>query len=434
MNNPNPQGEAALFQLLQATKVAEAQGRTDEANQLLQRAAQMSPNHPAVLNELGVRMLHRGEADKAEALFQRATQALPTEAALWSNYAQSLHLLERYDDELEAVEKALALQPRHLPALLQKGAVLEIQGREALAARAYRNALAVIPAGSELPSNVVDAVARAREVVRRDEGDLYSAIAARLGDVRANHSAKELRRAERCVDLLTGRRQRFHSEPIFTMFPEIPEIDYFERDDFPWLDAIEAQTDAIRSEFTAVLVGDRAGLRPYVQHGDGVPLDQWAELNRSRRWSAYFLWDQGKPVAPHMARCPKTVEAIKGAPQCDVPGTAPTAFFSILDAKTRIPPHVGATNTRVIVHLPLVVPPGCGFRVGSETREWVPGEAWVFDDTMEHEAWNDSDAPRGILIFDIWNPFLTPAEREVVRVATETYAIHYGTPNPGAGI
>ena len=59
------------------------------------------------------------------------------------------------------------------------------------------------------------------------------------------------------------------------------------------------------------------------------------------------------------------------------------------------------------MHLPLIVPPGCGFRVGSETREWVPGKAWVFDDTIEHEAWNLSDVPRGVLIFDIWNPFLT---------------------------
>lgn len=433
MNNPNPQGEAALFQMLQAMKVAESQGRVDEAGQLLTRAAQMAPNHPAVLNELGVRMLQRGEADKAEALLKRATQALPTEPALWSNYAQSLHVLERFDEEMEAVEKALALEPRHLPALLQKGALLEIRGDERNAARTYRNAFATIPPGAQLPPNVIEAVEHAREVVRRDEGDLYSAIGARLADVRSKHSAAELRRAERCVDLLVGRRKRFHSEPTFTLFPEIPEVDFFERSDFPWLASIEAATDSIRTELTSVLIGDRGGMRPYVQHQSGVPLDQWAELNHSRRWSAYFLWDQGAPQAAHMARCPKTVEALKGAPQCDVPGTAPTAFFSILDAKTRIPPHCGVTNTRVIVHLPLIVPPGCGFRVGSETREWAPGKAWVFDDSIEHEAWNDSDAPRAVLIFDVWNPFLSAAERDVVRLATETYALHYGTPAPGGG-
>jgi aspartyl/asparaginyl beta-hydroxylase (cupin superfamily) len=79
------------------------------------------------------------------------------------------------------------------------------------------------------------------------------------------------------------------------------------------------------------------------------------------------------------------------------------------------------------VHLPLIVPPDCSFRVGGETREWVPGKAWVFDDTVEHEAWNRSDAPRAILIFDIWNPFLTVAERDLVRAATDVVVKYYGS-------
>jgi aspartyl/asparaginyl beta-hydroxylase (cupin superfamily) len=78
------------------------------------------------------------------------------------------------------------------------------------------------------------------------------------------------------------------------------------------------------------------------------------------------------------------------------------------------------------VHLPLIVPPQCGFRVGSETRAWVPGRAWVFDDSIEHEAWNGSDTPRAILIFDIWNPFLSAAERAIVRAAMEAVGSYYG--------
>jgi aspartyl/asparaginyl beta-hydroxylase (cupin superfamily) len=96
------------------------------------------------------------------------------------------------------------------------------------------------------------------------------------------------------------------------------------------------------------------------------------------------------------------------------PNFSPTAMFSCLEAQTTIPPHCGETNTRLIVHLPLVVPAGCGFRVGNETREWHEGKAFVFDDTLEHEARNDSDELRVVLIFDVWNPFLTTAERELV--------------------
>ena len=101
----------------------------------------------------------------------------------------------------------------------------------------------------------------------------------------------------------------------------------------------------------------------------------------------------------------------------DVPGLAPTAMFSILDARTRIPPHTWVTNTRATVHLPLVVPDGCGFRVGGDVRHWRVGEAWAFDDTIEHEAWNRGDRPRAILIVDVWNPLLSEAERAVVRAA-----------------
>jgi aspartyl/asparaginyl beta-hydroxylase (cupin superfamily) len=89
-------------------------------------------------------------------------------------------------------------------------------------------------------------------------------------------------------------------------------------------------------------------------------------------------------------------------------------MFSVLQPKTRIPPHTGIANTRLVVHLALIVPGGCGFRVGSETRAWREGEAWVFDDTIEHEAWNDSDRPRAILICDVWNPRLDEDERRAI--------------------
>jgi aspartate beta-hydroxylase len=68
-----------------------------------------------------------------------------------------------------------------------------------------------------------------------------------------------------------------------------------------------------------------------------------------------------------------------------------------------------------VVHLPLIVPDGCGFRVGGEIREWRVGKAILFDDTIEHEAWNNSDAIRAVLIVDVWNPYLTTAETAMLR-------------------
>ena len=97
-----------------------------------------------------------------------------------------------------------------------------------------------------------------------------------------------------------------------------------------------------------------------------------------------------------------------------MPGASPNAMFSLLAPRTRIPPHTGVANTRLVCHLPLIVPADCGFRCGETIREWRVGEAFVFDDTIEHEAWNDSDQLRVVLIIDLWAPALGRRERDAV--------------------
>ena len=159
---------------------------------------------------------------------------------------------------------------------------------------------------------------------------------------------------------------------------------------------------------------DSGQVLPYINYDQDQPVAQWAELNHSARWSALHLVKDGLPVAENASRCPRTMAAWAHAPSPDQPGRTPVAMFSLLKPKTRIPGHVGASNARLVTHLPLVVPPGCRFRVGNTVREWVPGKAWVFDDTIEHEAWNDSEQLRVVLIFDIWHPDLNPEERRMI--------------------
>jgi aspartyl/asparaginyl beta-hydroxylase (cupin superfamily) len=105
---------------------------------------------------------------------------------------------------------------------------------------------------------------------------------------------------------------------------------------------------------------------------------------------------------------------IAGLPQPQIPGASPNAMFSMLAPHTTIPPHVGVNNARLVCHLPLIVPEGCWFRVGGETRYWKPGEALVFDDTIEHEAMNPTDELRIVFIFDLWHPDLSEVERDAV--------------------
>src|SRR5438270_713158 len=190
--------------------------------------------------------------------------------------------------------------------------------------------------------------------------------------------------------------------------------DFLVREHFPWLADLEAQTDVIRAELVAILESADAGLSPYVTMPPGTPRNVWTELNNSVAWSALHLWKEGERIEGACARAPNTAKIVEGLPLAHIRGKAPTVFFSILQAGKHIPPHTGVTNTRTIIHLPLIVPRGCSFRVGGETREWREGEAFAFDDTIEHEAWNKSDQDRALLILDCWNPHLSEHEQAMI--------------------
>ena len=306
---------------------------------------------------------------------------------------------------------------------LASGSEHERRGDRKSAAASYRMALQRIPPG--VTPEIQPLLAHAHAVAQANDRDLEAFIDDRLSELRRSYADLPLGRFDRCVDTLLRKRRIYRPAPSFLYFPHLPAIEFYERAEFPWLDALEAATDDIRAELLEVLSDDAAPLTPYVSV-DGTPLPQWRDLNKSRRWSVYYLWKAGEACAENLARCPKTAAALAHWPKCDLRGTGPSAVFSILDARTRIPPHTGVNNARLIAHLPLIVPPGCGFRVGAEQREWRPGEAFVFDDTIEHEAWNDSDEPRAVLIVDLWNPYLSEAERRLVTELTASVGDYYG--------
>ena len=305
------------------------------------------------------------------------------------------------------------------------------------AAVVYGRALQALGPCTRLPAPIEAHVAHARKRVADNAAEVAAWLDARLRAIRGAGAGGEARqRVDRCLERMLGRNRIYTPEPTGMLFPFLVNFEYYSREYFPWLETLETATAAIREELIGVLNSDQAGIRPYVSYPHGLPLDQWRELNNSRRWGAYFLWNEGHREEDHMARCPRAVAALESIPRVDIPGRGPTAFFSVLDSHTRIPPHTGVTNTRLTVHLPLIVPPGCQFRVGGETRDWREGTAWVFDDSIEHEAWNDSDVPRGILIFDVWNPQLTPLERDLVREATVVFAQYNEAEGnvPGLGV
>ena len=213
---------------------------------------------------------------------------------------------------------------------------------------------------------------------------------------------------------MAGRAQVYFQEPTGYFFPELPQRQFYEREEFDWAPAVEAATDAIREEILSYIAAQGEGFRPYILSRTDAPRLDANPLLDNADWSALFLAENGEISDEVVARCPATWAAVQEAPLPFVSGMGPTAMFSLLRPGARINPHTGVFNTRLTCHLPLIVPPGCGFRVGNQVREWEIGKLLVFDDTVEHEAWNSGGDDRIVLIFDIWRPELSERERREV--------------------
>ena len=378
----------------------------------------MSDN-PAELNAAGLRALGAGQHGSAVALLRRAVAADASAPQLWYNLATALRAANDSAGEAEALDAALTRDPYFDHALLAKGRLLEDQGDETGALEHYQRLLAAVDPRQPMGPGFTAGLNHARAAIARANADIEARLNARLGARLDAEPETATERFRHCVDIGLGRRRIYHHQPLVLSYPYLPAIQFFDRAHFPWLAQLEAATPVIRAELEALLADPGpdgiAGFAPYVAYPAGTPVNQWAELNHNDAWAARFLIEHGVNNAALRARCPQTAAVLDSLPLFDLPGRGPVAFFSLLKPHTRIPPHTGATNIRTIIHLPLIVPENCVFRVGNVTRPWVEGEAFAFDDTIEHEATNGSGELRAVLIIDTWNPYLSMLERDLLR-------------------
>lgn len=351
-----------------------------------------------------------GDFTTARSMLERAVEADGSSHELWMKLSAMRRASGDLNGALAALDRGLAIKPLDFSALLYRAMLLENLGNPQ-AGEAFGQALAVAPPDDEVPAPVRQSLNHARsrwsayqlaqedQLARAVPGDLDAEVRARI---------------DRFVSNTSRRTRHFHQEPTHFHYPGLPEIEFHDRRAFPQLVSLEAVAADIRAEFDALIAAEAAEMVPYIQYPDRVPLRQWKELNKSDKWTAIHLLRNGERIEQNARHCPRTMAVLAELDQPHVPGASPNAMFSLLAPRTRIPPHTGVANTRLVCHLPLVVPPSCGFRVGATTREWRLGEAFVFDDTIEHEAWNESDELRVIFICDFWAPTLSPSERGAV--------------------
>jgi hypothetical protein len=375
-----------------------------------------NPITPQGVAYAGFEALRRGDPHAARAFFDQAISSGAADASAWYGMSLVHRSLGASADENAALEQALKLDANHLPALLAKGDLYAKLGNRRAAASYYKS---VIKLAAGLPSLSSEWRADLRRIETACEGyarDYAAHLLAALGAKGLGLPGTE--RFTHAIDLLLGKRQIYLQQPKYFYFPELPQIQFFDRHNFEWAGALEREFPGICAEARAVL-DSGAGFVPYIQREANRPAFDTRGLLENPNWGAFFLIKDGVEIAENAARCPLTLAALRHLPLCRIDGRTPSVLFSLLRPGARIPPHHGFTNARLIGHLPLIVPPGCALRVGNETRVWHEGELMLFDDSIEHEAWNSSNEPRVVLIFDVWRPELSDTERGLVAAMLE---------------
>jgi hypothetical protein len=362
----------------------------------------------------GVAALQHGDCLTARDAFARVISSPEASAQAWLFYAQACDGCDDRENALAALDRVLALDPGNPFALLIKGDVLARSGDERAGVSYYRMGIRHARRLPQLPGDLAERVGRAEAAV----GVAEARFTRQLDEALAGHGIDAIpSRFSEALAIAAGTQPIYLQQPTSFYFPGLPQAAWYSPEQFEWVAEMESAVPAMRSEIEQVLA-DEHGLEPYVQEQPDRPSRGHSLLNDAR-WSAFHLWQAGERVEDNASRCPLIMRILERPPIPRIHGRSPMALISILRPGTHIPPHNGMLNTRLICHIPLVVPPGCRLRVGAETREVVEGKAMIFDDSVEHEAWNDGGSVRAVLLFEIWRPELSEAEKVALTTMFE---------------
>jgi aspartate beta-hydroxylase len=360
-------------------------------------------------------------------MFERAMEQNGGDVQLLKNYGLACIGAQRLDEARFAFDRALTLAPDFFVAKLYLGHVLENLGHAHAALKEYFSAMMMAQAKGRWLSPETTAPAL-RELVtyamRYIDAGRKKLFLEAVAPLREQHGDAAMRRVDHALDIYLGEVPPNHADtrqkPKFLYFPDLPTTAYFARELFDWYAELERNTDVIREELLAVL-GQEQGIEPFIRFPspDIVPQYLGGGPQGAPSWDAFFFYRHGVRYDENCARCPRTAAIIDALPLSHIRAHAPEICFSVLSPGTHILPHYGVTNSRVVTHLPLIVPDNCALTVGGEEHVWQEGRCVTFDDTFQHEAWNRSEKTRVVLILDGWNPHLTQVERQAVADLVE---------------
>lgn len=346
-----------------------------------------------------------------------------TQQTTWLDQARDAHRRGDIGAETAALDDAIRADRGNIAALLAMAELKRRLADDRAAGSFYRLALGTAAQSRSVPPALHPGLQRAEQFLAEADRAFADHLLGQLRGAGIDAGTATPRVAE-ALRMVAGEHPLYLQQPSMFYFPGLAQRPFFERTDFEWAPAIEAATDSIRAELLAMIDNSSDRFGPYVTASPDRPPPNNPLLDKPD-WGAAWLWKDGVIAGGMDELCPATLAALELAPQPAIPARAPIALFSRLTPGTHIQPHHGLLNTRLICHLPLIVPDGCSIRVGAENRSWREGEMLIFDDSFEHEAWNRGASDRTILLFEIWRPDIDADERaQLTRIfsAIDTYA------------
>jgi len=414
-----------------------AAGRGEDALPEYNRVLAVQPEHAEALAFLGAREMALGRPQGAIDYLQRAVRSNPDEPQIQLSLGSAYLAARQLDAACATLARCLELAPTAYVARLQYGIALEQSGNAQAALQNFFGAITQAQTQGRWLSDASTSpmlraqVKHAMRVTYEGRKRLFEAL---LAPYVLRHGEAQMTRVAKALKIYLGELPPNYPDtrqcPKFLYFPDLPPVTYFDRSLFPWYEILEGNWIAIREELNAVM-HEPDTLAPFL--GDHPPEAMKEYLGGVERpvWDAYFFYRHGNRFDAHHARCPRTSAALDALPTLvRIREHAPEACYSILTPGTHILKHRGVTNTRLVTHLPLIIPENCAISVGGEEKIWREGEAFSFDDTFEHEAWNRSDRTRVVMLLDVWNPYMTAAECDAVTGLIEGI----GDFNEAAGI
>lgn len=399
-------------------------GRLGEAVAVFRAVLHIDPNSIEALSFLGGHAFRAQRYVEARAAYERCVALRPGQAEFHFNLGTAREQLGDLQGAMASYLSAHRISPRDARPALFAGAALEAAGRREEAAVMFSLGDDVDPAMRALKNdpNAHPEMRRRAAVADRVFREHFTGLHQSLVN---EAEAAATKRVGKPVDLSRIRRAiwvQTHDRPFAYGAPKhapsifyLPDLDartIMPNERLPWVGAVEAATQAIREEYLAAA---SAGVRmsPYVKPDTRAPI--WQTLRGNLDWSSLHLYE-GARETPFARLFPRTLKALENADVVRVEnGTPVEMFFSRLKPGTHIPPHFGACNNRLTVHLPLIVPDDCAIRVRDDVHVWREGEIFAFDDSFEHEAWNRSNSERVVLIFESHHPDLSADERRAIE-------------------